>query len=97
MTVDLGRNEKIRSVACNFMQACGAEIYYPSVFRVSVSTDGRQFSELSNERFPFSADEQQGVRTLCWKGRAVRARYIRIQALPTAHGGWVFTDEIVVL
>lgn len=96
VTVDLGRDEKIRSVACDFMQACGAEIYYPSAFRVSVSTDGQRFSELSHERFPFSANEQQGVRTLCWKGRAVRARYIRIQAMPAERGGWVFTDEIVV-
>jgi len=28
--------------------------------------------------------------------KAVRARYLRIQATPSAFGGWLFTDEIVV-
>ena len=96
VTVDLGRLQTVKKVACDFMQACGAEIYYPASFRVSVSSDGAHFTELCDRKYPSQRTVQPDIRTCCWKGRGCRARYVRIQALPAVWGGWVFTDEVVV-
>ena len=47
--------------------------------------------------FPSVRTRQPDIRTFrVQRPKAVRARYLRIQATPSAFGGWLFTDEIVV-
>ncbi|MBP3472299.1 MAG: family 20 glycosylhydrolase [Paraprevotella sp.] len=96
VVVDLGRVERIHSVSCDFMQACGPEIFFPSSYIVSLSTDGKDFTEVCRQSYPSVKTIQPDVRTYSWKGRTTPARYIRVQAPASAFGGWVFTDEIVV-
>lgn len=96
VTLDLGKVQRIRRVATDFLQACGPEIYYPSVYIVSVSRDGKSFQEIYRQQEPSAKTIQPDVRTYQWKGKSIAARYIRVQAFPSEFGGWVFTDEIVV-
>lgn len=96
VTIDLGREQCINEVSADFMQACGPEIFYPSAFIVSISTDGVKFREVHHFSEKSSKTIQPDIRTYAWKGRSTRARFVRVQALPSDFGGWVFTDEVVV-
>lgn len=96
VTIDLGKVQKVSSVSNDFIQVCGPEIYYPSQYIVSLSVDGQNFEEVYNYREKSEKTINPNVRTYRWKGRAKQARYVRVQALPSDYGGWVFTDEVVV-
>lgn len=96
VTIDLGAVQRIGSVACDFMQACGPEIFYPSEYVVSLSSDGKNFSEVYHHKEKSEKTIQPDVRTYQWKGKSTQARYIRVQAVPSTFGGWLFADEIVV-
>lgn len=96
VTIDLEKTESIHRVSTDFMQMCGPEIFYPSSFTVSVSTDGKAFHEVCNIQFPSKKTIQPDVRPFEWKGRSVKARYVRVQAEPSSFGGWLFADEVVV-
>lgn len=96
VTLDLGKVQRIRRVATDFLQVCGPEIFYPSAYIISVSRDGKSYKELYRELIPSTKTIQPDVRTCQWQGKSIAARYIRVQALPSEFGGWVFTDEIVV-
>ena len=97
VTLDLGRVQCITSVSADFMQVCNPEIFYPSAFRVATSTDGIDFHPMGEALFPSVRTRQPDIRTFrVQRPKAVRARYLRIQATPSAFGGWLFTDEIVV-
>lgn len=96
VTIDLGSVQRVGSVACDFMQACGPEIFYPSAYIVSLSTDGNNFSEVYHHKEKSEKTIQPDVRTYQWKGKATPARYVRVQAEPSTFGGWLFADEIIV-
>lgn len=96
VTLDLGKEQRFSSVACDFMQACGPEIFYPSQYIVSLSTDGKNFTTVYSYQEKSEKTIQPNVRTYQWKGKSSQARYIRIQAMPSTFGGWLFADEIVV-
>lgn len=96
VVVDLGSVQQISRVACDFMQSCGAEIFFPSSFIVSVSADGQQFTEVSRSGYTSPEITLPHVRTCFWKGSPTQARYVRVQAEPSSLGGWVFTDEVVI-
>ncbi len=96
VTIDLGKTTQVSQVSTDFMQACGPEIFYPSAYIVSLSTDGERFTEVCHQTFKSEKTIQPDVRTCSWKGRSTAARYIRVQALPSTFGGWIFTDEVVV-
>lgn len=96
VVIDLGQEMGIRSVSADFMQSCGPEIFYPSAFIVSLSLDGENFTEVGREEVVSVKSEQPDVRSYAWEGEERRAKFVRVQALPSAFGGWVFTDEVVV-
>ena len=77
------------------MLAYGAWAFFPEEFKVSVSDDGKNFTEVYTTTSEVNRDIQSGFRTLEWKG-AKQTRYIRVQGKTTMDGGWLFTDEIVV-
>ena len=95
VTLDLGSRQKISSVSADFMQAYGAWVFFPEEFKVSVSDDGKDFTEIYATSSKVDSDIQSGYRTLAWKGSR-QARYIRVQGKTTMNGGWLFTDEIIV-
>lgn len=95
VTIDLGRTQRIRRVATNFMQACGPEIFYPSAYVVSVSTDGKTFREVGRKERASEKTTHPDVELWQWQGSA-QARYVKVQASPSSFGGWLFADEIEV-
>ena len=96
VTIDLEKETEIHSISADFMQVVGAEVYLPVEVIISVSTDGINYTELKNEKYPFDLNQAIKYTNIAWNGDAT-ARYIRYQAHATKeHGGWVFTDEIVV-
>lgn len=95
VTLDLGRKQSVKSVEAVFMQAYGAWVFFPEKFKVSVSDDGANFTEVYSTESKVDQDPPLGFRTLSCKV-ARSTRYIRLQADTTMDGGWLFTDEIVV-
>lgn len=93
VTVDLGKRQKVSSVATEFMQSCGPEIYFPGEYVVSLSDNGSDFTEVYSQSYEAVKTAQPEYKFLTWKG-AKQARYVRVQA--KASIGWVFADEIVV-
>lgn len=95
VTIDLGKSTKISSVGTDFMQSSGPEIFYPSQYTVSVSEDGKNFTQVFDKKYESSKEPILNFKTLTWKGGKT-ARYIRVQAKPSSFGGWLFVDEIIV-
>ena len=95
VTIDLGKSTKISSVGTDFMQSSGPEIFYPSQYTVSVSEDGKNFTQVFDKKYESSKEPILNFKTLTWKGGKT-ARFIRVQAKPSSFGGWLFVDEIIV-
>ena len=95
LTLDLGKVQKITTVSADYMQSYGAWVFFPSEYKISVSEDGNNFTEVYSNKWDVDRDIQLGFRTIAWKGSA-KARYIRVQGSTTEDGGWLFTDEITV-
>ena len=96
VTIDLGKTTKVSSVGCDFYQAIGPWIYFPEKFIVSLSEDGKNFKEVYNITPEAVEDPIPQIRNYQWKGRATKARYVRVQASLEKDGAWIFTDEVVV-
>lgn len=104
VTVDLGKETEISSVELDFMQVCGPEVFLPAEVIISVSQDGKDFSELKRIQREIVRDDKVTFVTDGWHagqdpvpgGTGVRARYVRVKARSGEFGGWIFTDEIVV-
>lgn len=96
VTVDMDAVTEVHSVAADFMQVVGAEVFLPAEVIISVSDDGVNFTELKRENYPVNKENAIAFKNIAWQGTA-NARYIRYQARAGKdYGGWVFTDEIVV-
>ena len=95
ITIDMGSITRLSEVSAVFMQSLGPWVYYPSEFRVSLSQDGKTFSEVYSYIQSQCDPSRVGYRTLAWHG-SHKARYVRVQGSCNREGGWLFTDEIVV-
>lgn len=107
VTVDLGCVEEVSSVELDFMQACGPEVFLPAEVIISVSQDGKDFSELKRIQREIVRDDKVTFVTDGWHAgesavltgdpaSPCMARYIRVRAESGEFGGWIFTDEIVI-
>lgn len=96
VTVDLGAMTDIRSIAADFMQVVGPEVFLPVEVIISVSEDGESFTELSRQTHEVVKSDAVVFKNYEWTG-ATKGRYVRYQARAGKEfGGWIFTDEIVV-
>lgn len=95
LTIDLGRVCRVRQVSLTFLQAADAWIRLPVGFRVSISSDGQTFSELTDDHPAPCTAEGLVFRPFGWKGKA-EGRYVRIEATPPSAADWLFTDEVIV-
>lgn len=95
VTLDLGKKTAFTTVATDFMQMCGPEIFYPEDYVVSISDDGVNFRELGRMHHESAKTVNPDVLTFMVK-KATKARFIRVQATASAFGGWLFADEVVV-
>ena len=97
VTIDLGEETQIGSIGADFMQAAGPEVFLPAEVIISVSNDGQKFKRLKREKHKVSREPGFAFANHTWKGKT-KARYVRVQARSGKElGGWIFTDEIVVL
>lgn len=96
VVIDLEKETPIHSVAAGFMQICGPEVFMPERVVISVSNDGKEFTQLAEIKHEVVRDDAVTFKNFGWEGEA-SARYIRYQALASdKFGGVLFTDEIVV-
>ena len=95
VVIDMQQTVPLRDVSVYFMQFTGPEIYAPAEFIVSISNDGEHFSELSHQFFSVDLSKPYTIQKLTWEGSS-KGRFVRIQARSGEHGGWIFTDEIVI-
>lgn len=96
VVIDLEKETPIHSVAADFMQICGPEVFMPERVVISVSNDGKEFTQLAEITHEVVRDDAVTFKNFGWEGEA-SARYIRYQALASdKFGGVLFTDEIVV-
>lgn len=96
VVIDLEKETLIHSVAADFMQICGPEVFMPERVVISVSNDGKEFTQLAEIKHEVVRDDAVTFKNFGWEGEA-SARYIRYQALASdKFGGVLFTDEIVV-
>lgn len=96
VVIDLEKETPIHSVAADFMQICGPEVFMPERVVISVSNDGKEFTQLAEIKNEVVRDDAVTFKNFGWEGEA-SARYIRYQALASdKFGGVLFTDEIVV-
>ena len=96
VVIDLEKETPIHSVAADFMQICGPEVFMPERVVISVSNDGKEFTQLAEIKHEVVRDDAVTFKTFGWEGEA-SARYIRYQAVASDKcGGVLFTDEIGV-
>ena len=57
VTIDMEKETEIHSVGADFMQVCGPEVFMPSEVIISVSNDGKEFTELKRMEHKVVKDE----------------------------------------
>ena len=96
VTIDLEKETPIKEVNADFMQICGPGVFMPKQVIVSVSNDGKEFTELAKVDHQVVKDDAVTFKTFGWTGEA-NARYVRYQAYHDKNfGGFLFVDEIVI-
>ena len=96
VTIDLEKETPIKEVNADFMQICGPGVFMPKQVIVSISNDGKEFTELAKVDHQVVKDDAVTFKTFGWTGEA-NARYVRYQAShDDQFGGFLFVDEIVI-
>lgn len=108
-TVDLGKAQTISEISVNFLEDQGSWIFFPSEVSILVSSDGKRFTSIVEEREAIpSPNEEVQIKTVRSTQTKTGIRYVKLVAktlgpVPAWHKGhpyqgrsWVFVDEIVV-
>ena len=96
LTIDLEKEIAIKNVGADFMQICGPGVFMPKQVIISVSNDGKEFTELAKIDHQVVKDDAVTFKNFGWEGEA-NARYVRYQAeIDRNFGGFLFVDEIVI-
>jgi len=107
VTVDLGKQRRIRRISTGFLQDYGSWIFLPASVEYWISTDGKDFSSLGVITNTIPLDRGGSfMREFEKRVRHGKARYVRVVARnigvnPTWHPGageqaFIFADEIVI-
>jgi mono/diheme cytochrome c family protein len=106
-TLDLGEEKAFSRVSVGAYEDTGAWIFFPKGLRISVSTDGVRFRQLTETQYPVATGPTQpSARLFVAEVPQTSARYVKVETLsvrknPDWHPGagnpcWVFIDEIVL-
>ena len=96
VTIVLEKETPIKEVNADFMQICGPGVFMPKQVIVSISNDGKEFTELAKVDHQVVKDDAVTFKTFGWTGEA-NVRYVRYQASHDEQfGGFLFVDEIVI-
>ena len=105
--IDLGSVQTIRKLSIGCLQDQGAWIFMPVEAEFSISTDGKQYSNLPPVKNTVDEKEEGPViKEFSVEVKRKSARYIKVKAInrgkcPDWHPGsgkkaWIFVDEIVI-
>lgn len=96
LTIDLEKETAIKNVGADFMQICGPGVFMPKQVIISVSNDGKEFTELAKIDHQVVKDDAVTFKNFGWEGET-NARFVRYQAeIDRNFGGFLFVDEIVI-
>lgn len=96
VTIDLDSITELHSIEADFIQVVGPEVFLPCEVIISVSNDGKQFTELLHIRRQAERNPAVDFKKYGWQGKT-QARYVRYQARAgKTYGGWIFTDEVII-
>ncbi|HEY1112667.1 MAG TPA: family 20 glycosylhydrolase, partial [Chitinophagaceae bacterium] len=106
-TIDLGKQQEVRSLALGCLQHYRDWIFMPQWVRFEVSMDGKEFTESGTVHNTVSANEQEAtIKDFKAEFAPRSARFVRVTAknlgsCPKGHSGegkpaWLFADEIIV-
>ena len=93
--IDMGEVTHIESIAADFMQICGPGVFMPCLVEIWGSTDGENYTLLTEIEHEVILDELPSFKSFGWQG-STEARYIRYKAHRSRYTGFLFVDEIVV-
>ena len=93
--IDMGEVTHIESIAADFMQICGPGVFMPCLVEIWGSTDGENYTLLTEIEHEVILDELPSFKSFGWTG-STEARYIRYKAHRSRYTGFLFVDEIVV-
>ena len=105
--IDLKQEEEISSVSFNTSVDKGDWVFDVLGITVSVSNDGKNFTEVFNESYPdLTAEDENKIYSHRVEFTPVKARFVKILALsdrdmPEWHGGkgypaFIFVDELEI-
>ncbi len=95
VTIDLGDQQQLSSVASTFMQITGPGVYMPDYVEVSISSDGKTFTPIGKKLNDIpTTDATLIFKTFRVDMGKMMGRYIRFFA--KNHTGFLFLDEIIV-
>ena len=95
VTIDLGNEKELTSIAADFMQMCIPDVWFPAKVTILLSSDGETFKEIASIEHDVIRDEGLSFKNYGWEGKE-RGRFVRYRAECGPQRGWLFTDEIVV-
>ena len=95
ITIDLEKETELHFIGADFMQVCGPEVFMPAEVIISISDDGKDFTELKHIEHKVVKDDKVTFTNFGWEGNA-KGRYVRYQATSGEFGGFLFTDEVVI-
>ena len=95
ITIDLEKETELHFIGADFMQVCGPEVFMPTEVIISISDDGKDFTELKHIEHKVVKDDKVTFTNFGWEGNA-KGRYVRYQATSGEFGGFLFTDEVVI-
>lgn len=107
ITIDLGSEKTIKTVAASFYQSQRNWIFLPQSIEVNISTDGNNWAGIKTAENTESPQKDGSfTHTLSINFDSVNARFIKLKAknlgtCPAWHPGagdsaWLFVDEVVV-
>jgi hypothetical protein len=104
--VDLGKLTEFNYVSAEFLQDLNSWIFYPEHIVISVSADGKIFSDTVVFDQPADPSQKNFIREAGKTITPTRARYVKFLATGPktcpewhiGHGGksWIFVDELIV-
>ncbi|TXD46376.1 family 20 glycosylhydrolase [Polaribacter sp. IC073] len=99
--VDLGEATSIKEVVVGTLENQGPGIYFPTAVKVSVSKDGKNYTEVGVEKRAFAKNPSFDLKEFKVSFEEQSVRYVKVFAKnlsKTPEGGkvWLFVDEIII-
>ena len=104
--ITLNNEREIKKVATSFLQDQKPWIFFPMEYVISISSDGKNFTEVVKEKMTVGKDDEKASTKLWSHLIGKRAKYIKVWAknygkIPEWHPGkggdaYIFIDEIEV-